>query len=323
MHLTPCSSAEPTAGPGPTSGPLVCAAPAADRPGPPPHRRSRRPARPPGDPRPRLRRVGLRRLPLPPRARSAPDQRRRRLGPVLPAAHPFVNGGASMKRDHFGFSWNRPRSPQSYCFKSWAFRRTRRWPRTANRAALNRAFHPSRVPMDAVSESRPCVASCAQPGEPGVKRVLGEQEGLLAVEDRRVGAAPVLQAVDLAGPERELDAPKLRRVGVGLELGVDQVGDLAGLAVQLDQVRPPDLPKVRSSAPLEDPQQRVQRIERGPVDIEGVGQQLPHLRAAAGLVHYPPPVPARQELLAGGLVLEDVEDADTRPGSPRLRVPPR
>ena len=36
----------------------------------------------------------------------------------------------------------------------------------------------------------------AQPGEPGVERVLGQQEGFLAAEDRRVGAAPVFEAVD-------------------------------------------------------------------------------------------------------------------------------
>ena len=89
----------------------------------------------------------------------------------------------------------------------------------------------------------------AQPGEPGVERVVGQQEGLLAVEDRRVGTAAVLQAVDLAGPQLELDAPQQGRVGVGLELGVDQVRDLAGLAVQLDQVRPLDLPEVGTGTP--------------------------------------------------------------------------
>ena len=45
----------------------------------------------------------------------------------------------------------------------------------------------------------------AQPGEPGVERVLGWQEGLLAMEDGRVRAVRIVVAVKLAGAERQLD----------------------------------------------------------------------------------------------------------------------
>src|SRR5689334_9653539 len=51
-----------------------------------------------------------------------------------------------------------------------------------------------------------------------------------------------------------------------------EIRHLAGLAVQLDQVRPLDLPKVGPCTSLVDPQERVQRIERAAVDIESVGQ---------------------------------------------------
>ena len=114
----------------------------------------------------------------------------------------------------------------------------------------------------------------AQAGELGVERVIGHQERLLAVQDRRVRAGGVFQAIDLAGAERELDAPQQGRVRVGFELGVDQVRDLAGLAVELDQVGPLDLAQVGPGASLVDAEQRVERLERGAVDIEGVGQQL-------------------------------------------------
>jgi hypothetical protein len=56
------------------------------------------------------------------------------------------------------------------------------------------------------------------------------------VQDRRVHARGVIRALDLAGPQVELDAPKERRVRVGVEVGIDQVRDLARMAVQLDQV---------------------------------------------------------------------------------------
>ena len=74
----------------------------------------------------------------------------------------------------------------------------------------------------------------AQPGELGVKRMIRRQERLLAVQDWRVGTGGVIEAVDLAGTERELDAPQKGRVRVGLEVGIDEVRDFAGLAVQID-----------------------------------------------------------------------------------------
>jgi hypothetical protein len=77
-----------------------------------------------------------------------------------------------------------------------------------------------------------------QPGEPLVQRVAGREERLLAVQDRRVGAGGVFMAVELAGPERELDAAEQGRMRVGREGGVDQVGDRARMPVQLDQASP-------------------------------------------------------------------------------------
>jgi len=47
-----------------------------------------------------------------------------------------------------------------------------------------------------------------QPGELGVQRMIGREKGFLAVEDRRIRAGGVVEAVDLAGAERELDAAR-------------------------------------------------------------------------------------------------------------------
>ena len=71
------------------------------------------------------------------------------------------------------------------------------------------------------------------------------------MQDRRVGAGGVIEAIDLAGAERELDAAQQGRVRVGLEVGIDEVRNLAGLAVQLDQVGPVDIapPSVELSLP--------------------------------------------------------------------------
>ena len=82
-----------------------------------------------------------------------------------------------------------------------------------------------------------------QPGELGVERMIARQKRLLAMQDRRVCAGGVVEAIDLAGPERQLDAAQQGRVRVGLEIGINEVRNLAGLAVQLDQVGPFDVPR--------------------------------------------------------------------------------
>ncbi len=69
-----------------------------------------------------------------------------------------------------------------------------------------------------------------------VEWVIGCEEGLLTVKNWRVGAGLVFEAVDLAGAERELDAAEQSGVGVGFEVGVGEVGDVSGMAVELDQI---------------------------------------------------------------------------------------
>ncbi len=97
-----------------------------------------------------------------------------------------------------------------------------------------------------------------QSGEPGHQRVPGREERFLAVEDGGIGALGVVEAVDLPRPQRELDAAEQGRVRVGLEVGIDQVRDLPGMPVQLDQVRPYDLAQVRPGAALVNPEQRLE-----------------------------------------------------------------
>jgi len=79
------------------------------------------------------------------------------------------------------------------------------------------------------------------PGQAGKLRVewmIGREERLLAMEDRRVCAGVVFEAIDLAGAERQLDATEQGRVRIGLEIGINEVRDFSGLAVQLDDVCP-------------------------------------------------------------------------------------
>ena len=114
------------------------------------------------------------------------------------------------------------------CGASVVHRRTSRWPRSTKPAASSRACQPSLVPIVAVSSSRPCFSSCwRQPGELGVEGMIGRQKRLLAMQDRRVCAGGVIEAIDLAGAERELDAALERRVRVGLEIGINEVRNLA------------------------------------------------------------------------------------------------
>jgi hypothetical protein len=64
-----------------------------------------------------------------------------------------------------------------------------------------------------------------------MERMIGRQKRLLTVQDRRVGTGGVVKAIDLAGLERELDAAQQGRMRVGLEIGTNEVRNLARLAV--------------------------------------------------------------------------------------------
>ena len=76
-----------------------------------------------------------------------------------------------------------------------------------------------------------------QLGEFGVEWVIGWEEGLFAMQDWRVGAGLVFEAIDLAGAEREFDATEQGGVGVGFEVGVGEVGEFSGMAMELDRIR--------------------------------------------------------------------------------------
>ncbi len=121
--------------------------------------------------------------------------------------------------------------------------------------------------------------------ELGRERMMRREERFLAVEYRWVGALGVVEAIDLPRPERELDAPQQGRVRVGLEIGIDQVRDLARMPVQLDQVRSLDRAEIRPGAALVHPQQRLERVERLEVNINGVRQELADRGALARHVH--------------------------------------
>ena len=82
--------------------------------------------------------------------------------------------------------------------------------------------------------------------------MIGRQKCLLAVDDRRIAASGIVETVNLASAERELDAASQSRVRVGLEIGIDKVGKLAGMAVQLDQVGAVDRAELGSGTSLVD-----------------------------------------------------------------------
>ncbi len=123
-----------------------------------------------------------------------------------------------------------------------------------------------------------------QPGELAVQGMIGRQKHLLAMQDRRIGAGGVIEAIDLASAERELDAAQQGRVRVGLEIGINEVRYLAGLAVRLDQVGTVEYAEVCPRAALVDAQQRVECLERGAMDIKRGRQQLANGRSSAGFV---------------------------------------
>jgi hypothetical protein len=63
----------------------------------------------------------------------------------------------------------------------------------------------------------------AEPRELGVEGMIGRQKRLFAMEDQRVRARSVIEAVNPAGTERELDAALKCRVRVGREIGILQL----------------------------------------------------------------------------------------------------
>jgi hypothetical protein len=101
-----------------------------------------------------------------------------------------------------------------------------------------------------------------------VRGVTARLERLLAMQDRRVCAGGVIEAIDLASAERQLDAAPQGRMRVGLEIGVGQVRNLAGMAVQLDQVGAVENAKVSPGTSLIDSQEWVKCLERGAMDVK-------------------------------------------------------
>src|SRR5262249_37654477 len=59
--------------------------------------------------------------------------------------------------------------------------------------------------------------------ELGVQGVVREEEGLLAVKDRRVVTRGIVVTLQSPGPKGELDAAQERGVSVGVEIGGDPV----------------------------------------------------------------------------------------------------
>jgi hypothetical protein len=72
----------------------------------------------------------------------------------------------------------------------------------------------------------------------GLEGMIGREEGLLAMEDRRIWAGVVFEAIDRAHAGRQFDATEQGRVRIGLEMRIHEVRDSSGLTVHLDEVCP-------------------------------------------------------------------------------------
>ncbi len=161
------------------------------------------------------------------------------------------------------------------CRESPGRLRTSRCPRSAYPRSRSRSAQPSRVPIVAVRPATRLSPPAPSAARTSPWRVVGPEERLLAVQDRRVIARRVVGALELAGPQVQLDAPEQGRVRVGLEVGVDQVGELARMAVDLDQVGPLDLAEVRPAAALIDAEERVEGSRRVRWTYRALGRSLP------------------------------------------------
>ena len=73
-------------------------------------------------------------------------------------------------------------------------------------------------------------------------------------------------------------------MGIGFEVGIGEVRDLAREAMELENVRLFDLPEPGPCAPLVNAEERLQLIECRPMHVERIREQLPQRRIPARLV---------------------------------------
>jgi hypothetical protein len=92
-----------------------------------------------------------------------------------------------------------------------------------------------------------------EPGELLIKGMVRGQELFLAVQHGRVAAVGKVVAVELPGAQRQPQRAEQGRVWVRLKRGIDQVGQLAACAVELDEVGSLDVAEVGPAAALVDP----------------------------------------------------------------------
>ena len=86
--------------------------------------------------------------------------------------------------------------------------------------------------------------NASQPGELGMQGMVGRQKKLFAVQDRRIAVAAVVSEPDLKGLQVNGHGRVERRMGIGLKVGVTEIGDLWLDAVQLDDICAIDTPDI-------------------------------------------------------------------------------
>ena len=111
-----------------------------------------------------------------------------------------------------------------------------------------------------VEQSMLFLLSC-QTRKLAMQRMIGRQKRLLAMQDRRVGALAVVVAIDLPRPQVHPDRSQQDRVRVIVEIGINQVRELARPPMDLDQSRSFDLAQKGPTAPLIHSQQRFESVQ--------------------------------------------------------------
>jgi len=104
------------------------------------------------------------------------------------------------------------------------------------------------------------------------------------MQDGRFGALGVVVALQLPGPQGQLDAPQQRRVRVAVELRIYEVRELPGSPVNRDEVCHLDLAEVGPAAAFVDAQERPQQVEGAAVNVQVVRQDLVHRGPLASFV---------------------------------------
>src|ERR1700679_3605538 len=117
-----------------------------------------------------------------------------------------------------------------------------------------------------------------------MQRTIARQKHSLAMRDGAVWSLGIIGAGDLSRPQVHSNQAQKGGVRIIVELGINQVRELARPAVDLDQVRSFYFAQEGPVAALVNAQERFEGVEGTAVDVKVVRQEFAHGRAPASLV---------------------------------------